>query len=158
MSRGYGKSGAEAGMGKTACLRFSSSTSLFRTGNSICISVLGPRIFRESRAPDLSGTSVGEWVWETRALSAGIRAYLSQIVELSSSMSIYVLALTWLSYFNDFICQSPVLFTRLTGRMRNFCTPIEINRDCRAAQMCSFPRWFARVSWGTIAFSSLFIY
>jgi len=100
----------------------------------------------------------GWWGWEARALSAGIRAYLSQIVELSSSMSIYVLALTWLSYFNDFICQSPVLFTRLTGRMRNFCTPIEINRDCRAAQMCSFPGWFARVSRGTIAFSSLFIY
>lgn len=49
------------------------------------------------------------------ALCAGIRGYLSQIVELSSSMPIYVLALTWLTYFNDFICQSAVHFSVRQG-------------------------------------------
>lgn len=57
---------------------------------------------------------------ELGSLSAGIRAYLSQIVKLSSRMSIYALASTWLSYFNDFICQSLGLRTLSVGAYTQF--------------------------------------
>lgn len=152
LSRGYGKNGAEVwmGMGKTACLRFSSSTSLFSTGNSICISRHFPRIFSGKTVLLISvGHRLGRM--GKPALSAGIRGYLSQIVELSSSMPIYVLALTWLTYFNDFICQSAVHFSVRQGVCSIFALRLKWI-ESSALRICAIsPR-------AAITLPSLFIY